>query len=190
MAQPASALLLDPATGLVVVFAVLCFVVLYRWRSNPLPYPPGPHRDPFFGNIRQMMNKNQEQEFARWGKIYGDVNFAKVFSQPFVILNSFRAAKDLLEKRGSIYSSRPRMVLVVELMGWGDPLVHQDTGLRMRKHRRVVQEHFSARSLAKFTSLQRKEVYTTLFHMGNTPDDFEHHFKRFCKFAPQSLFPS
>ena len=47
--------------------------------------------------------------------LLGDVNYVKVFSQPLVILNSFQAAKDLLERRGAIYSDRPRMVLLSEL---------------------------------------------------------------------------
>jgi cytochrome P450 len=105
----------------------------------------------------------------------------KMFSQPLIVLNSFKAAKDLLDTRGAIYSSRPYFVVVTELMGWGDVLVNQPVGPGFRKHRRLIQEHFSPRSLVKFTSLQRKEAYTTLSHIGSSPDDFLKHFKRFCR---------
>jgi len=64
-------------------------------------------------------------------------------------------------------------------MGYGDVLVHQRGGPRFRKHRRIVQDHFSAKSLANYTSLQRKEVYTTLANIGDSPHDFDRHLKRY-----------
>ena len=45
----------------------------------------------------------------------GDVNYLEVLGQPLVVLNSYEACKDLLEKRSAIYSSRPRLVLLSEL---------------------------------------------------------------------------
>lgn len=117
-----------------VIVVAICFVaVLSRWDRNSLPYPPGPPPDPIIGNVRDMMNDNQEQEFQRWGARYGtcnysfylsklligfrlgDVSYIRIFSQPLVVINSFLAAKDLLEKRGAIYSGRPRFVLIAEL---------------------------------------------------------------------------
>jgi len=39
----------------------------------------------------------------------------RIFRQHIVILSTLEAARDLLEKRGSIYSDRPRFVLLSEL---------------------------------------------------------------------------
>jgi len=64
-------------------------------------------------------------------------------------------------------------------MGYGDVLVHQRGGPRFRKHRRIVQDHFSAKSLTNYASLQRKEVYTTLVDMGNSSYEFDRHLKRY-----------
>lgn len=47
--------------------------------------------------------------------VIGDVNYLEVLGQPLVVLNSYSACKDLLEKRSRIYSSRPRLVLLSEL---------------------------------------------------------------------------
>ena len=47
--------------------------------------------------------------------VIGDVNYLEVLGQPLVVLNSYTACKDLLEKKGGIYSSRPRLVLLSEL---------------------------------------------------------------------------
>ena len=49
------------------------------------------------------------------GTATGDVNYLEVLGQSMVVLNSYTACKDLLEKRSAIYSSRPRMVLLTEL---------------------------------------------------------------------------
>lgn len=35
-----------------------------------------------------------------------------------VVLDSIEVAVDLLEKRSSIYSDRPKMIMTIELMGW------------------------------------------------------------------------
>jgi hypothetical protein len=41
--------------------------------------------------------------------------YIKIFKQPMIILNGLQSARDLLDKRSSIYSDRPRFVLLSEL---------------------------------------------------------------------------
>lgn len=128
-----------------------------------------------------------------------------VVGKPIIVLNSYQAARDLLEKRSSIYSSRPRMVMQCELcvyshpkessdrwtfvtltlfsstnsrMGWGDVLSHQRVGPRFRKHRRIIQDQFSDKQISKYVHIQRKEAYATLADLGNTPGDLTKHLKR------------
>jgi hypothetical protein len=45
----------------------------------------------------------------------GDIIYIYVFGNPILVLNSAAAASDLLEKRGSNYSSRPVRTMVTEL---------------------------------------------------------------------------
>ena len=45
----------------------------------------------------------------------GDIVYIKIFKQPMIIINDLQAARDLLDKRSSIYSDRPRFVLLSEL---------------------------------------------------------------------------
>lgn len=54
----------------------------------------------------------------------GDVIYLQVLGQSLVVLNSYIACKDLLEKRSAIYSSRPRFVLLSEL--WVSPIYSSD----------------------------------------------------------------
>ena len=117
----------------VTLTALVVVVLLSKVMKKSPNYPPGPPRDPILGNARQMTGENIELRFTEWGKRYGmrtlfirspnhaftlmigDVTYLKVLGRPLIVLNSYRACKDLLEKRGSIYSSRPRLVLLSEL---------------------------------------------------------------------------
>jgi len=53
---------------------------------------------------------------ARLKRLYlGDIIHVHVLGRHMVVLSSLQAARDLLESRGSIYSDRPRFVLLSEM---------------------------------------------------------------------------
>ncbi|KAG8971519.1 hypothetical protein FRC05_010996 [Tulasnella sp. 425] len=62
-----------------------------------------------------------KSEFAlTWTKLgeqYGPMTWLTIPGQPYLILNLFEIARELLEKRGSIYNDRPRFVMIAELVG-------------------------------------------------------------------------
>ena len=115
----------------VILFGVV-LVIIRRWPPASTRHPPGPPPVPFFGNVLQLDAEHQFKTFHRWGKRYGaytlhivvgimllmqlvgDLVFVRLFQKPVVILNSLRAAQDLLEKKGAIYSDRPHMTLHVD----------------------------------------------------------------------------
>ncbi len=45
----------------------------------------------------------------------GDIVYMGVFGNPIVVLNTKQAAYDLLDRKGSMYSSRPQRPMVTEL---------------------------------------------------------------------------
>ena len=47
--------------------------------------------------------------------IAGDIFHLNILGQDIVFVNSAQAAFDLLDKRGAIYSGKPRLVMVGEL---------------------------------------------------------------------------
>jgi hypothetical protein len=53
--------------------------------------------------------------YTDWAKQYGDIVYANVCGNDMVFLNSAEVALDLLEKRSSIYSDRPRLPMLYEL---------------------------------------------------------------------------
>ena len=88
--------------------------------------PPGPRRFPLIGNLLQMPVDTPWLTFSDWRKEYGeslphycvydhglvigDVIHVDVLGKPILIVNSAQIAKELLDKRSSIYSDRPRLV--------------------------------------------------------------------------------
>ena len=134
--------LLDPTVaGISLAVAITGIAAISKWRgSQSHLYPPGPPPDPIIGNARAMTSDELHRVFAEWGKKYGalslkmpnltflhasanffflliqgDVNYVTVVGKPMIVLNSYQAARDLLEKRSGVYSSRPRMVMLSEL---------------------------------------------------------------------------
>jgi len=51
----------------------------------------------------------------------GPIIYASTFGKPLIILNSFEVAQDLLQKRGNIYSGRPRLITFSEMSGHFTP---------------------------------------------------------------------
>ena len=113
---------------LVVAFAFLAFSTLYsRGKQRKLPFPPGPKGLPVVGNLLDMPAGEEWITYKRWGKLYGapflrdlsvsptyalcwhlgsDLLHVDVLGTHIVVINSVKAANELLEKRSSVYSDR------------------------------------------------------------------------------------
>ena len=97
-----------------------------RRRRKGLSYPPGPPLWPIIGNFFDIPKEKPWIAYMDMSKKYGrcnilgttgspqlnlsslgDVVYLRAFSRVIVVLSSYSAIKDLLEKRGEYYSDRP-----------------------------------------------------------------------------------
>jgi hypothetical protein len=109
---------------LVIMSSLAAFFAIRDFqRRRGLSYPPGPPPLPLIGNLFDIPKDFSWLSYIQLSKKYGmnrsllwvllteqmpgDILSFRVFGQVIVILNSIEATKDLLERRGDIYSDRP-----------------------------------------------------------------------------------
>lgn len=96
--------------GIVFIFYRL---LIYDPRRKHLP--KGPRGWPIVGNTFQFsMTDNPEPQLIKWSKEYGEIYYLRLGASDFIFLNSGRVVKDLLDKRGNIYSDKPRLPMAGE----------------------------------------------------------------------------
>lgn len=113
-------------------FLVFSTRVILRRRKSGLPFPPGPPGLPIIGNIVDFPTSNIPRSFHNLAKRYGTCRlllckvlvypiliylatgplvYLNVLGRSFVIVDSYDAACELLEKRSGNYSSRPDSIM-------------------------------------------------------------------------------
>jgi len=126
----------DRTSLLVCLFAIVVAVRYVRspWRS----VPPGPRGLPILGNALQVRDKRwlfgQDCKDAfrvffsfcmarelrhSSGYIVGDAMYLNAFGQPLMVISSLKPTTELLGRRATVYSDRPRMIVANEILSGG-----------------------------------------------------------------------
>ena len=103
-------------------FLYIFFAFRDHRRRRGFPYPPGPPSWPVIGNFLDVPKLSPWSAYANMSKEYGrnddlslcyfserllgDVMCLQVFGQVVVVLSSPTVIKDLIDKRGELYSDR------------------------------------------------------------------------------------
>ncbi|KAF8175026.1 cytochrome P450 [Mycena galopus ATCC 62051] len=157
-------------------------VVLAFWRQGRRAsiLPPGPPGDPLIGHLLRMPSTDSALVFHEWSKTYGPVMHLKVLGRSMIILDSYEAAVDLLDKRGVIYSDRPKFTLY-ELLGWHPTLTFLQYGKKFNIHRQMHQSYLSRHKIEGFKLMQTQEARTLVKNLfESTPDEYEKFVSRFA----------
>ncbi|GBE78227.1 Multifunctional cytochrome P450 monooxygenase af510 [Sparassis crispa] len=158
---------------------LICFIlyaVFSKHAVRHLPLPPGP-RTSWFGSV-ELPKTYPWITYAQWRKTYGDLVYIYVFGNPVVVLNSARVVNDLLEKRSSIYSSRPFRSMVTQLMGWDWLFSTIPYGPWWKKHRAMFHQHFNAANTSTYHPVMLRETRVLLRNLTDSPDNLDHHIRR------------
>lgn len=147
-------------------------------RSKSLP--PGPPTLPLIGNLHQIPKAKAYLKFQEWSRVYGPILSLKVGSGNMVILNSASAVRDLIDKRGAIYSSRPPNYIGSQLITQGDVhLLLMPYGPGWRNQRKVYQSILNINAVLSLRPLQAAEATLTLRQLMHTPQDYYDHLRRY-----------
>lgn len=105
------------ATALLTL-GVLLSLYLYSHsrRRERARLPPGPPRLPIIGNLHQAPGDGGWVTFQKWIEQYGPLVSVDFGGNNIIIVGDYDTARDLLDKKANIYSSRPRMVSAQPLL--------------------------------------------------------------------------
>ncbi|KAF8662701.1 hypothetical protein AX16_001143 [Volvariella volvacea WC 439] len=148
-------------TGILNISLFVLFVWL-AWKSfrrSSRPLPPGPKRSLFgFGdNRKELPRTNAWMKFTEWHKQFGPIISFYLVNRPIIVLGSVRVATDLLEKRGGIYSSRPRSIMAGEILSGGMRGIGMPYGQRWRNWRSLMHAGMSIEAAQGYRFLQNLE---------------------------------
>ncbi|WQF76450.1 Putative cytochrome P450 [Colletotrichum destructivum] len=143
---------------------------LYSHRSQ---LPPGPK------TIRTGLKKPWLW-FRELSREYGDVVYLQMGPTPTIVLGSAQAAWDLLEKRGAVFSSRPRFIVGGELLSGGMRGLMAPYSPFWRRWRKLLHGGFMQRRSETYRPVQCLESRVLMHELLASPGDFRRHLERYA----------
>ncbi|CAK47221.1 hypothetical protein CBS115989_372 [Aspergillus niger] len=163
-------------TILLTLLALLTLRLLYEYKRDR-NLPPGPRRLPLIGNLHQAPQTLPWRVFDQWSKTYGPIMSAQFGRQTLILITSPTIARDLLDKRGSIYADRPDLVMANNITKGLHMLIRQyDDWLRL--HQRLDAPLLSPRASNTYHPIQDLESKQLMFDLLRS-NDFDAHFERY-----------
>ncbi|KAK4033928.1 cytochrome P450 [Parachaetomium inaequale] len=118
--------------------------------------------------------------FLELNKQYGDVVYLQMGPTPTIILGSAQAAWDLLEKRGAIYSSRPRFIMGGELLSNGMRGLMAPYSNFWRRWRKLLHSGFMQRQSETYRPIQSLESKVLMHELLTDPKGYRTHLERYA----------
>ncbi|KAH8994576.1 hypothetical protein EDB92DRAFT_290801 [Lactarius akahatsu] len=120
------------------------------------------------GEIRGSPKKKKKK------KLVGDILSFHIFGHVIIVLNTTKATKDLLEKRGDVYSDRP--VVQMMKMRWLVPFArYSEFWCQARK---LLDPSFRPGALMAYRPMLQTKMRTLLTRPRASPDEWETHIER------------
>ncbi|KAG2034690.1 cytochrome P450 [Suillus americanus] len=140
-------------------------------RPNPLP---------IIGNILDLTQKELWLTAFKWARTYGPITHIQIFNQSLIFLNTPKTVFDLLDKRGSIYSDKPHLVMAGELCGCENMAAFTPYGDRARRQRKLMQKAFGPAVVPRYHGLMQMESKPFLSRLVSSPLQFQDHIRRYA----------
>ncbi|TFK48003.1 cytochrome P450 [Heliocybe sulcata] len=162
--------------ALAVAVLVTVWVLSSRTRRRGLPLPPGPKGLPLIGNLLDFPATFQWLAFDKWHKQYGDIVYLNLAGQSVVVLGSPEAASAFFDKKSAVYSDRPRMVMLNELVGWGEfNIASFRYGNAWRELRRVFHQQYHSGVIPQYYPIFLRHTYRLLRNLLTEPNELDQH---------------
>lgn len=140
---------------------------------RPKAFPPGPRGVPVLGNLLQIDRKFPFRTFSTWAS-EGDENVPlglKKAAGNLVVLSSPRLVREILEKRGAVYSNRPWQY-INKVWVMRDDLraaLIEDSSPWLTRWRKEFAHYFDQAAVARFRPLYEAETARLLVKLVECP---------------------
>ncbi|KAF5360986.1 hypothetical protein D9756_005147 [Leucocoprinus leucothites] len=171
--------LINIRDGLIVSLCVLVHFIYKNRRRRLLPFPPGPSPWPIVKNTFTIPLINAHGYYKELGaKLGSKLLYLEALGQPMLIINDISIAQDLLEKRSALYSSRPAIPMLNDVVGIRTYFAFMPYGDYWRIHRRMFQQHFAEKHLARNQERAMEFIRKGLLvNLLESPDNFDEHIR-------------
>ncbi|QRV87494.1 cytochrome P450 family protein [Ceratobasidium sp. AG-Ba] len=177
----------DVARTVTNIYAGLLLVALflaYYWDwpgSRNSKLPPGPRPWPIVGNVLDLKLVDLSGQLRQLHTKYGPIICLKIGTGNLIsIAGDGTHIRQLLDKRGSIYSGRP-LNMATEIASQGDYLVFQQDHNKWRAARKPIVQHFNPSIVkADYFRIQEAESVQLLYEFLHEPKDFMRHPMRYA----------
>jgi len=173
---------MDFLSPLALTIATILVTACLVWNRRRAAFPPGPIPIPFIGNVFNLTAKELWVRATEWAEHYGlcpfpssllshsysnlcdtgDVVYLHVCGQSLLFLSSPQAALELMEKRGSIYSNKPSLVMVEDLVGGENMVAFAQYGARYKAQRKLTSMALGAHAIPTYHDLIQRESHRFL----------------------------
>ncbi|KAI1470391.1 putative cytochrome P450 [Daldinia caldariorum] len=169
----------NPYTICITVFLVIIIWRLSRFGRRPKDYPPGPPTLPLIGNLHQIPTEKRHEQFEKWAREYGPIYSLMLGNKVMIVLNSDQVIKDLADKRGAIYSSRPESYIGQDILSGGLRVLFMPNHGVWKMVRKFVHRILSVAAARTYVPYQDLENKAMLMGFLESPSDFNDHLRRY-----------
>ncbi|KAI0544305.1 cytochrome P450 [Xylaria curta] len=173
-------LFLSLGVGLLITFVASRFLYLLNNQNRP-PLPPGPKGLPLLGNLNDLPKPGilEAHHWLKHKELYGPISSVTILGKSIVIINDAQLAFELLEKRSTKYSSRPKQLFASELVGWEKTIGLSPYNRRFRAMRKNLSRIIGSNKAAtQFHDIQHTEIAHFLLHILSSPDNLQEHIRK------------
>jgi len=165
----------------VLVLLILIFVVYFRkrryrvWKfGRSLPMPRGL---PLIGNILQL-GSTPWIPMKEWSEEFGPIYALNLGGKTAVVLNSYKVASEILDKRSAIYSNRPRMIMTGEILCGNIAFPFLSYGDQWKRLRKAVADSLNTGAAKTYYPILQEEALLLVHSLVEGADQWSAHIDR------------
>lgn len=162
----------------VLLFATFLVLKTLSLRRRGAALPPGPKGLPILGNVYDLPQSREWLAYQQWShELDSDLVYLNLCGSHVVVVNSIEVARHLFEERSTLYSDRPQMTMLNDLVGCDWHFVFMGYGDHWRERRRIFHQHFHPTAALQYRPRAIRGARVLIQRLLETPDDFMMHLR-------------